>query len=409
MRVVHLTSGPLGGGANRGAVSLHKGLRAIGVDSHLVTNDRDDLGDSSIQSLARSMSGRILHSALPRVGRLPVRLYRQRDAKLFSTGFEGVPLHMIRGVREADVIHLHWINGLVSTRHIGKLGKPVVWTLRDMWPMTGGCHYAMGCESYSKGCGACPQLGSEKQRDLSAFIVNQKQRSFGKNVFPVGISEWISNCARNSTVFKDHSVQTIPNCIDTNVFFPVEVQAARKALGIPNNRNVLLVGAQNISDFYKGGDLLKSSLSELAGDDIFLLTFGKASEFEPAHLGYEGRALGFLNDEISLRVAYSAADVFLASSRMEAFGKTLTEAMACGTPCVCFDATGPKDIVDHKANGYLARPFDTMDLIAGVRWLFGQSQSQRIAISYHARKKVEFKFDAKVIAEQYREFYKGLV
>ncbi len=192
MKILHLVAGELNGGAARGAYWLHKALRDLGVDSTILTNARDNLGDDSVISLAESTLGRLKFSVLSRLGRLPLKLYRKRKALIFSTGLDGVDLTRHSAYQSADLVHLHWINGLMSLRSLRNLKKPMVWTLRDMWPATGGCHYSMECERYVEGCGKCPQLGSTRERDLTRRVVRYKRASIPEDVQVIGISRWIS-------------------------------------------------------------------------------------------------------------------------------------------------------------------------------------------------------------------------
>jgi len=120
-------------------------------------------------------------------------------------------------------------------------------------------------------------------------------------------------------------------------------------------------------------------------------------------LGFGYKNFGFLYDLVSLRLLYSGADVFVAPSIMDAFGKTIAESMACGTPVVCFDVTGPKDIVTHKIDGYLAKPFDTDDLANGIEWIINNEDYDKLC--RNAREKVLREFDSKVVARKYIKLY----
>jgi glycosyltransferase involved in cell wall biosynthesis len=123
--------------------------------------------------------------------------------------------------------------------------------------------------------------------------------------------------------------------------------------------------------------------------------------------GLEYKNYGFIHDTVTPRLLYSAADVFVAPSLMDAFGKTLVESMGCGTPVVCFDATGPKDIIDHKINGYKATPYDPDDLKKGIEWVAHTDQYEQL--SKKAREKAVSVFDSKHIAEQYHRIYDQLL
>jgi len=403
VKVVHLVAGNLNGGAARGAYWLHRGLLEIGVESVVITTSSETFGDLSVVSLIKQRKDKFKLVALNQLGNLPTSLYRHKSNRIFSTGFTGFNLKDHPEIVSSDIVHMHWINGLISTRHIPKLGKPVVWTLRDMWPVTGGCHYSMECDRFTSGCGNCPQLGSNSKFDLSRFIAKQKLNNLPKDLVPVGISHWLTDQASRSSVFKDHSPVTILNNIDTKLFTPLPKNVSRDILNIRTEKFVILLGATDVNAFYKGFDKALSALKFLDPREFLLCIFGKVEKKILDDTGFEYQSLGYLNDNISLRLAYSCADVFVAPSIMEGFGKTIAESLACGTPVVCFDATGPKSIVTHKEDGYKAKPFDEKDLAYGINWVVREANYE--GLQKNARANAVNKFDSLVIAAQYQKLY----
>ncbi len=169
MNVLHLVAGELDGGAARGAYWLHRALLELGVDSTILTNAKDTLGDESVISLTQSSLGKLKFAVLHRIGLLPIKAYRNRESLTFNTGLDGIDVTRHPAYESADLVHLHWVNGLVSMRSLRRVKKPLVWTMRDMWPFTGGCHYSMGCDRFRSGCGHCPQLGSTKRAGPDAL------------------------------------------------------------------------------------------------------------------------------------------------------------------------------------------------------------------------------------------------
>lgn len=405
MNVLHLVAGELGGGAARGAYWLHRALQELGVDSNILTNARDNLGDESVISLTGSAYGKVKFAILRRIGLLPIKTYRNRQHLTFNTGIDGIDVTRHPAYAAADLVHLHWVNGLVNMRSLKKVRKPLVWTLRDMWPFTGGCHQSMDCDRFTHVCGSCPQLGSTRERDLTSFVLRHKQASVPEHVRVVGISSWMSERARQSALFGAREVSTISNNVDTRLFSPVEKNAARQALELHDDRKVLLVGALDVASVYKGFDLFLQALAHLDPEKLRLVTFGNSSAPIPESLGIPVTNLGFLSDAIALRLAYSAADVFVAPSRADAFGKTLVEAMSCATPVVCFNATGPKDVVEHRINGYLAEPFSAEDLAEGIEWVLGQPVDAHAEMCASARARAQERFDSRVIAREYMALY----
>lgn len=407
MKVLHLVGGKLSGGAARGAYWLHQGLRELGLDSVILGNSKQALDDPNVFTTASSATNRIISKLSMRLDTLLCAPYAKKKQGSFSTGLMGVDVTRTPQYRQADLIHLHWINeGLVNLRHLRKTTKPMIWTMRDMWPMTGGCHYAVDCRRYRTGCGKCPQLGSRRDHDLSRLVWKRKERHLPKNIKIVGISRWLSQCAEKSALLRHLDIRTIHNNINTREFFPLEKPLARKVLGLPPDRPIVLAGAQRLDDPYKGFSVLIKALRSLPRPPLLLL-FGHLAPSSIRTITHDFVHLGFLRDAVLLRLAYSAADAFAAPSLIDAFGKTLAEAMACGTPSVCFDAAGPRDIVDHLINGYRATCGDAQDFAQGIAWVLSHPEPDFLARK--ARDKVEREFDSLVVARKYEQFYRDVL
>ncbi len=409
MRVVHLVSWDLRGGATLGAYWLHQAQRDLGVDSTILTNGEVTFDDDSVISLAGTNFAKLKLAVLRRLAQIPVRAYRNRQRRMFDTGFDGIDFTRHPAYTSADLVHLHWVNGMVSTGALGKVKKPVVWTLRDMWPFTGGCHYSMECEQFMEGCGRCPQLGSNCERDLSRLVVRHKQAAIPEDIHIIGISRWLSECARSSEVFRHCRVSTISNNVDTRLYSPLPKDQARQALGLDQGKKIVLIGAQDVTGFYKGFDLFLQALKSLRKENVHVVIFGRSSDSDLDSLGVHSTSLGYMSDTESLRMVYSAADVFVAPSRMDAFGKTLVEAMLCGTPVVGFNATGPKDIVEHRTTGYLAEPFNPQDLALGIEWVLDQPPEAYAEMCNSARARALKRFDSREIARQYVDLYREVL
>jgi glycosyltransferase involved in cell wall biosynthesis len=424
LNILHIVGGELTEGAARGAYWLHQGLKELGVASKILTNSKNTLGDDSVISTTQNNKNKLFSLIRSQLDVLSAGFYKNRKKVIFSTGFLGFNFTKTKAYQDADIIHLHWINdGFVNIKNLGKIDKPLIWTMRDMWPMTGGCHYSIGCEGYITGCGKCPQLGSRHALDLSWLILQRKRRHMPKSTKIVGVSRWLSDCARKSILFQSFDVRMIHNNVNTQDFIPVQKSLARQILALPLEKSIILSGAHNLEDYYKGFNDYLDAARQLTSDPL-LLFFGKLSTGLLDILNKDYVSFGFLHDIVSLRLAYSAADVFVAPSHMDAFGKTLAEAMACGTPVVCFDTTGPKDIVDHKINGYKAKLSDGADMARGIEWVLAESTKRQPSyvkqmneadlsflppIGRKAREKVVREFDSKVIAKRYLELYNDVL
>jgi len=398
------------GGAARGAYWLHLGLQELGIDSKVLTNSTFTLNDLSVISTTQSKKEIFFNFVRSQLDYFLIRLYFKRKRVAFSSAIIGIDLMNRDEYKEADIIHLHWLSGgFINIKDLAKVDKPIVWTIRDMWPISGGCHYSMGCEKYKTACGSCEQLGSYRTYDLSTFILNRKKKYLPKNMIIVGISRWISEEAKQSALFKGKNctIQTIANTINLKEFFPIDKKEAREFLGIRTDKKILLVGSASLGDFYKGFTKYLEAIKTLDKNNYFLCFFGNLDPQFAYTLEYEYKSFGYVQDDSMLRLIYSCADVFIAPSLMDAFGKTLGESMACGTPVVCFNATGPKDIVTHKHDGYLAQPFDPMDLAYGIEWIINADNYDELC--RNGREKVMHTFDALVIAKEYVALYKKVL
>lgn len=407
MNILHVVSGSLSGGAAKGAFWLHKGLNNIGVNSVLLSNRKKELHDETVISLAETFSQKAKFELLPFIGQSPKYFYRNlQTQQLFNTGFEGVDITKLKAYKSADIVHLHWINGFISMRSLRKIKKPIIWTIRDMWPFTGGCHISNTCDRYKLGCGRCPVLASNCNFDLSYFVIKNKKKYIPQNIILVGISNWISECMKNSLLFHDSEIYTIFNNIETDEFRPAAKNVARELLSIPQRKKIVLVGAQYLWHQHKGFDIFFEALKELKSkEEIHIVFFGRNNLSIDSVQNFPHTYLGYLTDNMSLRLVYSAADVFVAPSRTETFGKTLAESLACGTPVVCFDATGPSDIVEHMVTGYKARPYSPVDLAVGIDWVLSLPPEQFVNMQKDSRKRAVALFDSKAIARQYLELY----
>lgn len=403
MKVLHLIAGDLSGGAAKGALNLHEGLISLGVDSKILTNSVKSGSNSKVSTISTGFSKWLTYFRSQFDQKLK-RIYG-RCPNTFSSGFFGANIKNHPWYMEADVIHMHWINsGFISISDLKHMNKPLIWTLRDMWAFTGGCHYSLDCNRYLDACGTCPQLSSSKSYDISRLIYSNKMSSYPDNMTVVGISNWIKDEAINSGIFpRTTKFLKISNSINTNNFKYIEKEFSRNFLGIDTSKTIILFGATTITGYYKGFDLFIDALKFLDPKDYFLCFFGKG--LLPMNIKNEFQFLdfGYIEDAYQLNCIYAAADVFIASSIQEAFGKTIVESMSSGTPVVSFNATGPRDIIKHKVSGYLAEPFVSHDLAVGIDWVVKNSLDGFLP-KYVAKDAREY-FDSSVIAAEYRKLY----
>jgi glycosyltransferase involved in cell wall biosynthesis len=281
--------------------------------------------------------------------------------------------------------------------------------MHDMWPFTGGCHYDNHCEGFKKNCGNCPVLQSEKPHDLSRDIYKIKAKAYSQvnNLTMVGCSQWITQCAKESTLLKDKNMVTIPNCINTDMFKKINQNSARDVFGIPKNKKVILFSAMDLLDPRKGAIELFDAINLLDADNAVFVINGSSKPEKPSGLKCPVYFIPPLHDEVSLHLMYNVADVMIVPSLQENLANSIVESLACSVPVVAFDIGGNKDMIDHKKNGYLAKMNDSIDLAKGIEWAIYNKDAKGLAL--RARAKVISTFDSKIVSKQYIDLYKRIL
>lgn len=395
MKVLLVNTYETGGGAAIACSRIAKALRGEGVDAKMMVH------------------GPKWSFLWERVTIWLCNCFSRKNLFKISTANAGRDITKTREFREADVINLHWVNqGMLSLRGIEKIlasGKPVVWTMHDMWPCSGICHHACECERYGSACGNCHYLQCRGKNDLSARVFRRKMKvlSSAKDLTFVTVSSWLAEKTRQSALTGSFPIRVIPNVLPLENFSTLDRSEARKALGI-EEPFVLAFGAARIDDPIKGFGYLTEALRLLAESgqykvgSIRLLLFGgvrESSVFESIPVPYS--YLGYIEDPARLSQVYSASNATVSSSLYETFGQTLIEAMACGSLPVSFDGSGQTDIISHKDNGYLAERLSSRSLAEGIAWAFESRPDAR-----QLRQSVISRYSEKVVARQYIELFK---
>lgn len=414
MRVLHVNHSDLIGGAARAAYRIHHSLVAAEVDSGMRVIQR--VGDDSrVQGgLARGNGpiGRIIRTLMTR---LLVHGFQTDNLIIHSAAWPDTRLGREVNASIADVLNLHWLGlDTLSVEEVGNLTKPVVWTLHDMWAFCGAEHYCDDGPNARFRVGYrqdnCPP--KERRKDLNRSVWKRKRRHWRRPMNIVCPSRWLADCARGSVLFRDWPVEVIPNPIDADLWHPVPQPVARAALGLDTAARVILLGAPGgLTDPRKGGDLALDALARLASGPSApdgLVIFGQSEAAGHATLPLPTRFLGRLQDDLSLVLAYSAADVFVVPSRQDNLPNTAIESLACGTPVVAFSIGGLPDIVTHEQTGWLARPFDTGDLAQGILWVLAEAGKDS-QLRVQARADAVRRFANPVVAARYHELYERVL
>ena len=415
MKIASLSTFDNQGGAARAAYRLHQGLNRIGVESWVLcqskfSQDPKAIGAKTSSGIEQAKTGLRLT-----LDQLPLKRYKGKSKQLFSPHW--LPSNISDRVERLnpDLLNLHWISaGYLKIEALAKFKQPLVWTLHDMWSFTGGCHYNEDCDKYTANCGACPILGSTKETDLSRQIWQRKHKSWEDlNLTIVTPSRWLGDCAKASSLFGDRRVEVIPYGLDLETYRPIDRTTARNLLKLPQDKQLVLFLSLNAtSDRRKGFQLLQPALQQLSNsgwqNKLELMVVGASQPENPPDLGFKAHYLGIMRDDLTLALAYSAADVFVAPSIQDNLPNTVLEAIACGTPCVAFKIGGMPDMVEHQANGYLASPFETEDLARGIGWVLEDGDRLQ-NLSTFARGKAEREFALEIQARRYQTLYQEIL
>lgn len=325
-----------------------------------------------------------------------------------SLSLEGIPL-----IADFDLISLNWMSCFLDPAAAiqGFQGKPLVWTVHDMHPFTGGCHYAGSCTRYKERCGCCPLLGSKDPEDISFQTWRARMGAFKRlDLHVVCTTRWMAERVRQSSLLGKKPVEVIPYALPLDLFRPREREGIRSGFGFSGDDFVLMFSAQSMSVERKGARYLLDALRRIpAGplrSQIKILLIGKQPDQAFFETGFSTHYGGFVSDNEQLARFYNAADLFVFPSLEEAFGQVAAEATACGTPTVAFAAGGIPEIVEHKKTGWLADIGDAEGLATGFDWLYAQKDGA--SIRRRCRASALEKWNANQTTKRYIELFERL-
>lgn len=419
MKVVHLNTTDFGGAA-MAAIQIHEALMDQGVSSDLLTLTRtrtdiprhhkvdwERLGGPAWFNRARYKAERafvasgIVEDRSPGPRNKALR-NRPPGREIFSLPYSWFNITEHPLVKEADVVHLHWVSyGMIDhATFFAGCEKPIIWTLHDMNPMTGGCHHADECVGFAEHCDVCPQLKDPTR----ARRYWADKRAGLDNVAPdrlhvVTPSRWLGEKAEHSALLKRFPRSVVSYGFDLNVMKPGDQAEARRAIGIQGDGTVIMFNALDVNNARKGMQFLLPALRSLARTDITLLALGHSAP--PSMDGLTVHGMGYLTDMQRIAMCYSAADLFVLPSMAENFPNTICESLLCGTPVVAFNVGGIPEQVDQRC-GVLVDRMDAFHLHAGLKQALGQAWDRRVIATEAATR-----YDRRRMVNAYRALYKG--
>ncbi|MDH3659411.1 MAG: glycosyltransferase [Alphaproteobacteria bacterium] len=419
IRVAVISTANARGGAGRAANRLHHAFRADDrlSSTMLVAPGRNRTGDPTVECVdLADVAGLRLRARWAACRRIAWNRWRNRfrprGYEPFQDDREPDGYALEPHLADVDVLHLNWVARFLPIEAIPRLAErvPLLWTLHDMLPFTGGCHYDHGCDRWRDGCGACPQLGSSKANDASATNWRRKSGAFAAvpegRLRLVTPSRWLAEQARSSPSLRRFPITVIPNAIDLERYRPRDRRAGRAALGLPEDRRLLLFVADDLSSMRKGGRFLGRAMAELAdvgAVDLVAVGGGRAPIDHP-----RVHRLGVIDDEDRLASVFAAVDLFILPSLQDNLPNTMLESLAAATPVVAFDVGGIPDFVRPGETGALAPCEDGEALALAAKSLLAHPEQLAI-LGRNGRRLVERECSACVAAERYHREFSTLI
>ena len=356
MNILHLNT-QAGGGAGIAAKRIMKALEKKGHHSDMLVLFGDNDPENNIFNFWGGKHNALQYLKMayhPAANR--IHLYgRKYKPEMFSRPQSLIDITRHELYKKADIIHLHWVAHFLDyPTFFRKNTKPIIWTMHDQNPFTGGCHYSFDCSNFLAECKNCPQ--SEGSFFPNYALKNQqiKQDSFNHKIQPyvTAPSGWLSGLAANSLTMKHLRHKQIPNGADTKIFSLKDKSEIRKKFNLPANKKILLFVSEQLGKKYKGFHILLEVLNQIDTNDILLLALGKKSNLQQ-NLDIDLREMGHISDEATMAEMYNAADLFITPSLSDNFPNTILESHLCGTPVMGFPVCGIKEMIDHGINGIL--------------------------------------------------------
>jgi glycosyltransferase involved in cell wall biosynthesis len=336
--------------------------------------------------------------------------------------------------QKPNIVHCHNLHGgYFDLRLLPWLSQQVVTILtpHDAWLMSGHCAHSLGCERWKIGCGHCPDLTLYPAipRDATAYNWRRKRDIYARShVYVATPCEWLMRKVEQSMLAPAVvEARVIPNGIDLSVFHPVDKQAARAALGIPQDTQVLLFTANGIRrNMWKDYQTMRNATALVAEPidrrDLLFIALGEDAPAERIGRA-QVRFVPYEKDAEVVAQYYQAADLYLHAARAETFPNTILEALACGTPVVATAVGGISEQVrgleaaegqlqtvklNHhnksEATGILVPAGDAAGMAVGIERLMNNNCLRR-RLGDNAARDARNRFDLQRQVDSYLEWY----
>lgn len=415
MKVLHIGYSDKLGGAAIAMMRLHSSLRSIGLDSNVLVGEK--LTEDKYVIGPKTYREKLFNEFKIKIARQKKYFYGHNGKYSHSLNLLGGNLLSKINNINPDIINLHWINNeLISIKEISKLKIPIVWTFNDMWPMCGGEHYSED-DRNKLGYDKVQKRPDEKGFDINKFIWKQKKKYWKINIkHIVCISNWLKIKAKNSDLFKEKLISFVPCALNTQDWTPVNKNVARERLNLPKNKLILLFmstnGDNDLRKGYKYINFFFENFLEFK-KKVVLLKIGKNFKNENQNQNQSEYVINinksFNGDPKILKLYYSASDILLAPSVLEAFGQVAIEAGSCGVPTIGFKNTGLEDTIQHEKTGYICEHLSQNDFNIGLQWMIKKIEKDSKYFDSSCINFVKNNFSSEIIAQKYKKIYESIL
>lgn len=402
MNILHISTIDNVGGAARVAYCLKDAYKELGHNSQILVGQKTEKSDDILQIPVGTMQKQAV--------RITNKLSLQYMGYLNSFSIK-----RNRAFLEADIINFHNIHSdyfnFMALPGLTK-SKPAVWTLHDIWAITGRCAFSYGCDRWQIGCGNCPDTSyyPASKKDTSRLLWSLKKWAYKRsNLVIVTPSKWLKNLVENS-ILSNKEIHLIYNGVDHHKFHPINKSSIRKKLGLPEDKIILMfIASGGINNPQKGGKYLIKSLKNVHLKNVFILNIGSSDELDKLiNKEVDYLSIPYIHDEELLPEYYAASDLLLFPSTEENCPLVILEAMGCGTPVVAFNAGGIPELIEHLKTGYVAKYKDVNDFTKGINQFISDYSLRELA-SKNAREVVENHFTHDKMTELYLELYRDTI
>jgi glycosyltransferase involved in cell wall biosynthesis len=420
-RIVHLAASD-SGGPGHSALAIHNGLFALDQDSSLLVKKQKNRAAGVFQvelDLPNDLKDTAFAFDIFQRWYLDHNRTSASNSK-FSLSESGLALDQHPLVEDADILHFHSVTRFLSPSGIARLaslGKPIVWTLHDHRPFTGGCHFPGACAKYMDDCSTCPQLGWDPYFLTEGQLGDALESIPARRITFVSPTEFLAGKARQSALLRNSRVEVIPYGIDARAFQAKWKPQAKNHLGLDTQAVHLLFVANELGEARKGFGHLARAIQFCLSRPIFkeradkgeiaLISLGHPHPNLSA-LGIPYVCLGHVDSPEEMSQLYGAADLFLLPSLEENLPNTLLEAMSCGSPAIAFAAGGVPEVIVHDKTGKLVPVCADAEFAAAIDEL-ASDENLRMQFAENCRETITEKFSPQLQAERYLNLYRELM